>query len=189
MYATFGTRTALKLVDGSLVWLNSGSSLKYPDRFSGSKREVFLNGEAYFEIASNAAKPFIVKTANLTVRATATKFNVSGYTSDFKSEVTLVDGKVFVDDLEKDGSSNLVSELNPNQHLIFNNEDLHNAGILYERVRDRDMMGAPLSSTGTTNFPFPDDDLNVALGAMVLVKDNCKNSILLNHGLKVILIC
>jgi len=119
VYATFGTRTALKLVDGSLVWLNSGSSLKYPDRFSGSRREVFLNGEAYFEIASNAAKPFIVKTANLTVRATGTKFNVSGYTSDYKSEVTLVDGKVFVNDLEKDGSSKLVSELNPNQHLIF----------------------------------------------------------------------
>lgn len=78
------------------------------------------------------------------------------------------------------------------RELIFEEqtvEDLHNAGILYERVRDRDMMGAPLSSTGTTNFPFPDDDLNVALGAMVLVKDNCKNSILLNHGLKVILIC
>ena len=54
------------------------------------------------------------------------------------------------------------------RELIFEEqtvEDLHNAGILYERVRDRDMMGAPLSSTGTTNFPFPNDDLNVTLGA------------------------
>jgi hypothetical protein len=54
------------------------------------------------------------------------------------------------------------------RELIFEEltvEDLHNAGILYERVRDRDMMGAPASSTGTVNFPFPDDDLNVALGA------------------------
>jgi starch-binding outer membrane protein, SusD/RagB family len=54
------------------------------------------------------------------------------------------------------------------RELIFEEttvEDLHNAGILFERVRDRDMMGAPASSIGTTNFPFPDDDLNVALGA------------------------
>ena len=54
------------------------------------------------------------------------------------------------------------------RELIFEEqtvEDLHNAGILYERVRDRDMLGAPATSTGTLNFPFPDDDLNVALGA------------------------
>jgi hypothetical protein len=54
------------------------------------------------------------------------------------------------------------------RELIFEEltvEDLHNAGILYERVRDRDMMGAPVTSTGTAAFPFPDDDLNVALGA------------------------
>lgn len=120
VFATFGTRTALKLVDGSLVWLNSCSSLKYPDKFSGKQREVFLNGEAYFEVTNNSAMPFIVKTSNLTIKATGTKFNVFGYNSDSKSEITLLDGKVFVDELNTDGSSRLVSELNPNQHLIFN---------------------------------------------------------------------
>ena len=120
VYATFGTRTALKLVDGSLVWLNSGSSLKYPDRFNGKQREVFLSGEAYFEVTSNTSRPFVVKTSDLTVKATGTKFNVYGYNSDSKSEITLVEGKVLVDDLKNDGSSMLVSELNPNQHLIFN---------------------------------------------------------------------
>ena len=120
VYATFGTRTALKLVDGSLVWLNSSSSLKYPDRFSGNQREVFLNGEAYFEVTSNSAMPFIVKTGNLTVKATGTRFNVSGYDSDSKSEITLVEGKVFVNKQDTDGISRLVSELSPNQRLIFN---------------------------------------------------------------------
>ncbi len=120
VFATFGTRTALKLVDGSLVWLNSGSSLKYPDRFDGEQREVFLSGEAYFEVSSNKAKPFIVKTSDLTIKATGTKFNIYCYHSDSKSEITLVEGKVFVDELNSTGSMNRISELNPNQHLIFN---------------------------------------------------------------------
>ena len=122
VYATFGTRTALKLIDGSLVWLNSGSSLKYPDKFTGGKREVFLNGEAYFEVTSNAEMPFIVKTADLTVKATGTKFNVLGYKSDLKSEITLVDGKVSVSEIETNGNSTLLSNLNPNQHLVFDRD-------------------------------------------------------------------
>jgi len=120
VFATFGTRTALKLVDGSLVWLNSGSSLKYPDRFDGNQREVFLSGEAYFEVSSNTSKPFVVKTTDLTIKATGTKFNVYGYNSDSKSEITLVEGKVLVDELDTTGLINRESELNPNQHLIFN---------------------------------------------------------------------
>ena len=120
VFATLGTRTALKLVDGSLVWLNSGSSLKYPDKFDGNKREVFLDGEAYFEVTSNKAKPFLVKTSDLTIKATGTRFNVYGYNSDSKSEITLVDGKVFVDKTDSTGGISHVSELNPNQHMIFN---------------------------------------------------------------------
>lgn len=96
LFATFGTRSALKLSDGTSVWLNSGSSLKYPDRFIGDKRTVFLKGEAYFEVQSNPEKPFFVETASLIVKATGTKFNVSGYTSANESEVTLVSGKVDV---------------------------------------------------------------------------------------------
>jgi transmembrane sensor len=119
-YAAFGTRTALKLVDGSQVWLNSGSSLRYPDKFTGNNREVLLNGEAYFEVASNASLPFIVKTADLTIKATGTKFNVMGYNSDLKSEITLVDGKVSVCELDKNGNSTLLKELNPDQHLVYN---------------------------------------------------------------------
>jgi transmembrane sensor len=119
VYATFGTRTALNLADGSLVWLNSGSSMKYPDKFTGSQREVFLNGEAYFEVKSNPDMPFIVKTADLTVRATGTKFNVFGYNSDVKSEVTLVEGKVSVSEIDTSGSGTVLSELSPNQHLVF----------------------------------------------------------------------
>jgi ferric-dicitrate binding protein FerR (iron transport regulator) len=62
LFAAFGTRSALKLSDGTSVWLNSGSSIKYPDRFVGNNRTVFLKGEAYFEVESDLKKPFIVET-------------------------------------------------------------------------------------------------------------------------------
>ena len=96
LFAAFGTRSALKLSDGTSVWLNSGSSIRYPDKFIGNNRTVFLNGEAYFEVESNPEKPFIVETSSLKVKATGTKFNVSGYSSVNEKEVTLVSGKVEV---------------------------------------------------------------------------------------------
>lgn len=122
IYAAFGTRTALKLADGSSVWLNSGSSLKYPDRFTGKERVVFLKGEAYFEVVSNSSVPFIVNTTSLNVKATGTKFNVSDYLSDLNAEVTLVSGKVFVNGLVEENKKDPVSELFPSQHLVFSKE-------------------------------------------------------------------
>jgi ferric-dicitrate binding protein FerR (iron transport regulator) len=119
LFAAFGTRSALKLSDGTSVWLNSGSSIKYPDRFVGNNRTVFLNGEAYFEVESDPKKPFIVETSSLNVKATGTKFHVSAYTSAEEAEVTLVSGKVKVSvtDDKKNISS---STLNVNQHFSFN---------------------------------------------------------------------
>jgi transmembrane sensor len=119
VFATFGTRTSLKLADGTLVWLNSGSSLKYPDKFTGVKREVILRGEAYFEVTTNPLMPFIVKSTNLSVKATGTRFNVLDYNSDTKSEVTLVSGKVYVSESDTSGCSKFISELTPNQHMIY----------------------------------------------------------------------
>jgi transmembrane sensor len=122
IFAAFGTRTAIKLSDGSSVWINSGSSLRYPDRFTGKERVVYLKGEGYFEIESNHSVPFIVKTSTLNVRATGTKFNVSDYATDQNSEVTLVTGKVFVDKLIENGTKKQKSELFPNQHLVLSKQ-------------------------------------------------------------------
>ena len=80
---------------------------------------MFLKGEAYFEVESDLKKPFIVETASLSVKATGTKFNVSGYDSDNEAEVTLVSGKVEV--ITTDDNKNIKSsKLNINQHLSFN---------------------------------------------------------------------
>jgi transmembrane sensor len=118
LFAAFGTRSALKLSDGTSVWLNSGSSIKYPDKFTGDDRTVFLNGEAYFEVVSNAAKPFIVNTSSITVKATGTKFNVLGYSAINEDEVTLVSGKVEVG-LAAGKNNGESTKLEVNQHLTF----------------------------------------------------------------------
>ena len=119
VYAAFGTRSSLKLADGTLVWLNSGSSLRYPDKFNKESRQVYLKGEAYFEVESDYSKPFIVKTSSLEVKATGTKFGVLDYDLQPITEVTLVSGKVFVTESDIK-SPQLSTELNPNQHLHYN---------------------------------------------------------------------
>jgi len=119
LFAAFGTRSALKLSDGTSVWLNSGSSIKYPDRFIGNRRTVFLKGEAYFEVESDLKKPFIVETSSLKVKATGTKFNVSGYVSSNEEEVTLVSGKVEVS-LNNDKKNAKTSKLDIDQQFSLN---------------------------------------------------------------------
>lgn len=120
IFAAFGGRTSLRLADSTLVWLNSGSTLKYPNKFSNDYRQVFLKGEAYFEVNNKDNIPFIVQTSTLQVKATGTKFNVQEYSSNHFSEVALVSGKVFVNELYKKDKHYLTTELYPNQCLIYN---------------------------------------------------------------------
>ena len=85
----------LQLADGTEVWLNAGSSLKFPVSFQDSIREVILEGEAYFEVRHNG-KPFIVSTADMDTRVLGTSFNISAYPDDPEFKATLVEGKVMV---------------------------------------------------------------------------------------------
>jgi len=84
------------LPDHSVVWLNASSSLRFPTRFDGHTRQVQLRGEAYFEIAENKSKPFIVATNNITVTVTGTKFNVKAYPDETDISTTLVEGGVLL---------------------------------------------------------------------------------------------
>lgn len=89
-----GGEFRLVLSDGTKVWLNSDSQLKYPVRFNGDMREVYLKGEAYFEVAHNARKTFIVSTSKGDIRVLGTSFNVRDYTDENKVVTTLEAGQV-----------------------------------------------------------------------------------------------
>lgn len=88
----------LTLADGTNVWLNSDSKLKFPLHFVGNQRAVYLEGEAFFEVTSDSLKPFVVKTAEVNVKVLGTSFNVMNYTDEAKVEVALLKGKVKFED-------------------------------------------------------------------------------------------
>ena len=80
--------------DGTKICLNAGSVLRYPDYFAGSTREIYLSGEAYLEVAKDSARPFIVRTKEISVRVLGTVFNVNAYPDADYIRTTLVEGKV-----------------------------------------------------------------------------------------------
>ena len=94
----YGKKSSILLSDGTKIWVNSGSKLKFPSVFDEKKREIAINGEAYLEVASNENQPFYITTSQFIVKVLGTRFNVSAYndkTNDFYS-VVLVEGKVSV---------------------------------------------------------------------------------------------
>ena len=115
--APAGSRMNFELGDGTKVWLNHGSKLKYPFTFNGKNRKVFLTGEAYFEVAHNKEIPFIVGTNSVEVKATGTTFNVSAYPDDDMVETTLVEGKVV---LYRNCSNQEMKSLIPGECLKYN---------------------------------------------------------------------
>lgn len=91
-----GGQFQVDLPDGTKVWLNAGSSLRYPTSFNGKIRSVELTGEAYFEVAKNAHKPFKVLSNTQEVEVLGTHFNISSYTDDSSVKTTLLEGSVKV---------------------------------------------------------------------------------------------
>ncbi|NLR79720.1 FecR family protein [Chitinophaga eiseniae] len=84
----------LVLADGSKIWLNAGSSLRFPAAFAGNERKVELTGEAYFEIATDAHKPFRIQVKQMTVEVLGTHFNINAYTDETTMNTTLLEGAV-----------------------------------------------------------------------------------------------
>lgn len=89
-----GGQYHLTLADGTGVWLNAASSIKYPAVFTGNKRSVEITGEAYFEVAHNADKPFRVTFNEQTVEVLGTHFNINAYADEPKTKTTLLEGKI-----------------------------------------------------------------------------------------------
>ena len=115
-------KSQLILADGTKVWLNSGTTLKYNTDYGKSERQIYLDGEAYFEVATNPSKPFLVYASNIIVKALGTSFNVKCYSEDNTIETTLLEGKVQVSNNNGSTSKEFVL-LRPNQRAIFSRLD------------------------------------------------------------------
>lgn len=90
----YGGEYNLVLPDGTRIYLNAGTTLRYPDHFAGGSREIFLSGEAYLEVSRDTSRPFIVRTDDMDVRVLGTVFNVNAYPDGSYVRTTLVEGKV-----------------------------------------------------------------------------------------------
>jgi ferric-dicitrate binding protein FerR (iron transport regulator) len=115
-----GSRTHLTLPDGTVVWLNAGSRINYEKNFGATRRAVTLTGEAFFDVAPNASKPFVIHTARIDIRVLGTSFNVKSYPTDKTTETTLIHGSIEVS-IHNRPSDKIV--LKPNEKLVVNNED------------------------------------------------------------------
>ncbi|MDN5216668.1 FecR domain-containing protein [Fulvivirgaceae bacterium BMA12] len=116
-----GKRTIQTLADGTVVHLNANSRLKYAKTFSGDAREVFLEGEAYFDVVSNPEKPFIVHTPEIATRVLGTSFNVRAYSDEPEVKVSLLEGKVEISNSQSAAARKHF--LSPDQQYIFNRKD------------------------------------------------------------------
>ncbi len=94
LYVPYGETKQLNLCDGTTIWLNGGSKLIYPNRFSASEREVFLTGEAFADVAKNPNQPFVMSFGVGQVEVLGTRFNVKSYGEDEEVEVALYEGSV-----------------------------------------------------------------------------------------------
>lgn len=132
LMAAYGVVSKVVLSDGSEVWLNSGSKLIYPNRFVG-KRQVYLSGEAYFKVKSDAANRFDVQTLDgITVSAYGTEFNVQAYEEEEDITATLAKGHISVEQEQL----KISRDLKPGEQAIFakkeKNISLHVANVLME---------------------------------------------------------
>ena len=136
--ATTGSVIRHELPDNSIVWLNSGSTLRYPTVFTDENRIVDLNGEAYFEVEADKQRPFFVNTTDgLSIYVYGTKFNVNAYKDDTSIETVLETGVVNVISPDK----KTVVQLYPGERLLYdklNNKMCKSQVSLYEKLAWRD---------------------------------------------------
>ncbi|MBV5311675.1 MAG: DUF4974 domain-containing protein [Prolixibacteraceae bacterium] len=140
-YSPEGQISEFKLIDGTRVWLNSGTRIKVPVSFNAKHRILFMEGEAFFEVTKNPKYPFFVHTEALSVRVMGTSFNVSAYHSEENSEITLIEGKVGI----KERNGQRLAMLLPGQQLVYDKANRSKLRRLvdtspYEAWRDGKMI-------------------------------------------------
>ncbi|TKG95335.1 DUF4974 domain-containing protein [Puteibacter caeruleilacunae] len=118
--APYGQMSKITLSDGTAVWLNSGTTLKYPNIFNQENRSVEINGEGFFDVTTDPEHPFIVETNQLKVKVLGTSFNVNAYKEDTDTEITLLEGKVEL--LNRAGTR--IAGITPGEQAVLDNQGL-----------------------------------------------------------------
>ncbi|ACU59601.1 FecR family protein [Chitinophaga pinensis] len=124
-----GGQFQLVLADGTIVWLNAASSIRYPTAFNGDTRQVEVSGEAYFQVATDPGRPFTVHTAGQTIAVLGTQFNINNYGDNGHIITTLLAGKIRIDNGRRQ------VELAPGEQSI-----VHTADISINKEVDTDMV-------------------------------------------------
>ena len=144
--APMGSRIRMGLPDGTKVWLNHGSKLKYPQAFGKESRNVELNGEAYFEVEEDGERPFVVNTRVMEVYATGTSFNVMAYKDDQDVAVSLDEGSVELFKVYQDKEiRQKIYDLRPEEHAVYHKqpntmEIIEGKNDIYTAWRDGKMI-------------------------------------------------
>ena len=132
-YVPKGSKSTITLPDQTIVYLNSDSKLTYYSDFGNNVREIWLEGEAYFDVTPDKSHPFLVNAGNLNVHVTGTTFNVRNYQNDEDISIALVSGKVNISTDKHSGKSKNADNIsmNPNQLLTYNksNQDISTTTI------------------------------------------------------------
>jgi transmembrane sensor len=118
-----GQKSQIVLADGTKVWLNSDTKIKYPGNFSKNQRDVYLDGEAFFEVSKNAHQPFVVHTSGVNVKVLGTKFNVKAYADESDIETSLFEGKVNLMMNNSSLGSLVEKEIEPGQSFVYSKTD------------------------------------------------------------------
>ncbi|MGN6435204.1 MAG: FecR family protein [Agriterribacter sp.] len=114
---SLGTRSHLILPDGTKVWLNAGTLIRFDKQFNSTLREVYLDGEAFFDVKKDTKRPFIVHTSDIDIRVLGTAFNVKSYKDEATIETTLLHGSIEVNNVSEKNVPRLI--LKPNEKLVF----------------------------------------------------------------------
>lgn len=118
-----GKNSMILLEDGSRIWLNDSSTITYHHNINARPtRDIYLEGEAFFEVAKDADHPFIVHTSTIKIKVLGTEFSVKSYPADTTVETTLVSGKVHIEQSDERGRRVSDIELKPNQRAVFHKE-------------------------------------------------------------------
>ncbi len=163
-----GSKTKIILEDGTKIWLNSESELRYPSTFKGAgKRTVKLIGEAYFDVAKNEKKPFEVLAAGYKFKVLGTAFNIKAYPGEDKMQTTLEHGKVSVEKIisESDNESRKIISLKPKQTIVIYNDNIidENQNKLHDKLDSLETLCAEELKEVQNNKPtllMDDDDLS-----------------------------